>query len=55
MVFAIVVAIAVPLVFLALVRWLDLYASGSLKSILICLGGGMAAFYGVAANGDFIG
>ncbi len=40
----IVVAIAVPLLFLALVRWLDLYASGSIKGVLVCLGWGVVAF-----------
>ena len=38
------IAIAVPLIFLALVRWLDLYASGSFKVVLICLAGGILAF-----------
>jgi RsiW-degrading membrane proteinase PrsW (M82 family) len=40
-----VTAIAIPLLFLALVRWLDLYASGSLKGVLICLGGGVVAYW----------
>src|SRR5512136_2324734 len=44
MILGIVIAIAVPLGFLALVRWLDLYASGSLKGVLVCLGWGMVAF-----------
>jgi RsiW-degrading membrane proteinase PrsW (M82 family) len=37
-------AVAVPLGFLALVRWLDLYASGSIKGVLICFGWGLVAF-----------
>src|SRR5512136_1618188 len=45
MILGIVIAIAVPLGFLALVRWLDLYASGSLKGVLVCLGWGMVAFW----------
>ena len=40
-----VVAIAIPLVFLYLVRWLDLYASGSFRLLLVCLGWGVGAFY----------
>jgi RsiW-degrading membrane proteinase PrsW (M82 family) len=45
MVIGMLIAIAVPLVFLVLVRWLDLYASGSFWGILLCTGWGMAAFY----------
>lgn len=45
MIFAAIVAVAIPLVFLYLVRWLDLYASGSFKVLIICLGWGVAAFY----------
>ena len=45
MIIGILVAVGVPLVFLALVRWLDLYASGRFKVVLICLGGGMVAFF----------
>jgi RsiW-degrading membrane proteinase PrsW (M82 family) len=41
---AIVVAVSVPLLFLYLVRWLDLYASGSFQAIVICLLWGIAAF-----------
>jgi RsiW-degrading membrane proteinase PrsW (M82 family) len=41
---AIVVAVSVPLLFLYLVRWLDLYASGSFQAIVICLLWGVAAF-----------
>jgi RsiW-degrading membrane proteinase PrsW (M82 family) len=44
MVIAVIVAIAVPLIFLFMVRWLDLYASGSLKEVVICLVWGMVAF-----------
>ena len=40
-----VVAVAIPLIFLYLVRWLDLYASGSLKMILICLVWGAVTFF----------
>ena len=50
-----VTAIAVPLLFLALVRWLDLYASGSLKGVLICLGGGAAAFWLALPINDAVG
>lgn len=42
----IAIAVAVPLVFLYLVRWLDLYASGSFKVVLVCLGWGGVAFLG---------
>ncbi len=45
MILAMLVAVAVPLTFLALVRWLDLYASENFKVVLVCLGGGMAAFF----------
>jgi len=41
---AIVVAVSVPLLFLYLVRWLDLYASGSFRAIVICLLWGVTAF-----------
>jgi len=44
MILAIATAIAVPLVFLGLVRWLDLYASGSFRGIMVCVGWGMFAF-----------
>jgi RsiW-degrading membrane proteinase PrsW (M82 family) len=40
----ILTAVAVPLLFLALVRWLDLYASGSFKVVLLCAGWGAVAF-----------
>ena len=42
---SVMVAIAIPLLFLALVRWLDLYASGSFRVVIGCLIWGMAAFY----------
>lgn len=45
MMVGIVVAVAVPLGFLGLVRWLDLYASGSFKGVLVCLGWGVVAFW----------
>ena len=41
---AIVVAVSVPLLFLYLVRWLDLYASGSFQAVVICLLWGTVAF-----------
>src|SRR5262245_32110116 len=44
MVIAVIVAIAVPLIFLFMVRWLDLYASGSIKTVVICLLWGIVAF-----------
>lgn len=40
-----VVAIVIPLGFLYLVRWLDLYASGSFKTVLICFAWGWVAFF----------
>lgn len=40
-----IVAIVLPIVFLGLVRWLDLYASGSFKGVLICFGWGLVAFF----------
>lgn len=59
MIIAAVVAVAIPLVFLYLVRWLDLYASGSFKVLLVCLGWGVAAFFlALGANtlaGNLIG
>jgi RsiW-degrading membrane proteinase PrsW (M82 family) len=45
MVIAVIVAIAVPVIFLFMVRWLDLYASGSLKVVMCCLLWGMLAFW----------
>lgn len=45
MILATLVAAALPLLFLALVRWLDLYATGSFKGVLVCLGWGFAAFW----------
>lgn len=38
------ISILVPAVFLYLVRRLDLYASGSLTTVLLCMVGGLAAF-----------
>lgn len=57
MIFAgILTAVAVPALFLALVRWLDLYASGSFRGILICLCGGVVAFLlAFQVNGFFGG
>src|SRR5690349_10609870 len=45
MLIALVVAVAVPLIFLGLVRWLDLYASGSRKAVVMCLLWGAVAFF----------
>jgi RsiW-degrading membrane proteinase PrsW (M82 family) len=45
MIIPVIVAIVIPLGFLYLVRWLDLYASGSFKTVLICFGWGLAAFF----------
>lgn len=39
-----IIAIVIPLAFLLLVRRLDLYASGSFATVLLCMGGGVAAF-----------
>jgi RsiW-degrading membrane proteinase PrsW (M82 family) len=43
--FAVIVAVAIPLLFLALVRWLDLYASGSFRTVILCLAWGAVAFF----------
>lgn len=40
-----IVAIVIPIGFLYLVRWLDLYASGSFKTVLLCFGWGLVAFF----------
>lgn len=45
MIIAALVAIAIPLVFLFIVRKLDLYASGSFKTALLCLAWGGVAFF----------
>ncbi|MBI4321384.1 MAG: PrsW family intramembrane metalloprotease, partial [Chloroflexi bacterium] len=47
-------AIAIPLIFLYLVRWLDLYASGSFKIVLVSLGWGIVAFAGAFYVNTFI-
>ncbi len=44
MIVGMVAAVAIPLAFLALVRWLDLYASGSIRGVLVCFGWGIVAF-----------
>ncbi|HEX2988481.1 MAG TPA: PrsW family intramembrane metalloprotease [Chloroflexota bacterium] len=44
MILAVVAAVAIPLVFLYLVRWLDLYASGSFRLVVLCLVWGCVAF-----------
>jgi len=55
MIFAIVVAIAVPLAFLYLVHWLDLYATGSFRAVLLCLvWGGVAFFLALFPNSSAI-
>lgn len=46
MILPLAVGILLPLVFLVLVRTLDLYASGSFASVLVAFGGGLAAFGG---------
>jgi RsiW-degrading membrane proteinase PrsW (M82 family) len=43
---ALIAGIALPLLFLWLVRTLDLYASGSFNNVLVALVGGLAAFGG---------
>ncbi len=43
---AFLVGIALPIVFLALVRALDLYASGSFKTVMVAFIGGLLAFGG---------
>jgi RsiW-degrading membrane proteinase PrsW (M82 family) len=55
MIAGMVIAVAVPLVFLALVRWLDLYASGSFKVVLICFGWGVIAFWLALQVNSFLG
>ncbi len=45
MILGMLVAVAVPVGFLGIVRWLDLYASGSIKGVLICFGWGLVAFW----------
>lgn len=52
---AIVIAMAVPIVFLALVRWLDLYASGSFRQVLLCFAWGAVAFFLALQVNSFIG
>jgi RsiW-degrading membrane proteinase PrsW (M82 family) len=55
MILGMLVSVAVPLLFLTLVRWLDLYASGSFKAVLICLGWGAVAFLlAVPVNGAML-
>ncbi len=44
MLLAALVAVIIPLIFLLLVRRLDLYASGSFRTVLICMGCGVFAF-----------
>ncbi len=55
MILGMLVAVAVPLGFLGLVRWLDLYASGSIKGVLVCLGWGVAAFWLALEINSFVG
>lgn len=54
MVAAVAVAVAIPLAFLYLVRWLDLYASGSFRTVLLCLAWGLVAFYGALQVNSFV-
>ena len=53
------IAVLVPAAFLLLVRRLDLYASGSIRTVLLCMLGGLAAFLGryasIRAVGDDVG
>ncbi|MBI2906448.1 MAG: PrsW family intramembrane metalloprotease [Chloroflexi bacterium] len=42
---AAVLAVAIPLTFLYIVRWLDLYASSGVRWLLVCLGWGAVAFF----------
>ncbi len=51
----IMIAVTVPLLFLALVRWLDLYASGSIKGVLVCFGWGLIAFWLALQINTFVG
>ena len=44
MILGIVVAVSAPLLFLYMIRWLDLYASGSFQIVAICLLWGVVAF-----------
>lgn len=59
MIAGMIVAVAIPLAFLALVRWLDLYASESIKGVLVCFGWGLVAFFLAlevnTALGEFVG
>jgi RsiW-degrading membrane proteinase PrsW (M82 family) len=49
-----IVAIVLPIVFLYLVRWLDLYASGSFRGVVICFGWGIVAFFLSLGTNTFI-
>lgn len=40
---AIAISIVFPLIYLSLIRWLDLYASGSFKTVLACVGWGITS------------
>lgn len=55
MVFGMAIAVSVPIGFLVLVRWLDLYASGSLKGVLICFGWGIVAFWLALQINSYLG
>ena len=48
------VAIVLPIAFLYLVRWLDLYASGNFKLVLLCFGWGIVAFFLSLVTNSFI-
>jgi protease PrsW len=53
MIIPVAIALAIPLAFLYLVRWLDLYASGNFKTLLICLGWGIISFFFARQGNDF--
>ncbi len=53
MIVASIVAIAVPLTFSYIVHWLDLYASGSFRAVVICLLWGSLAFFLVLYPNSF--
>ncbi|MGB8646483.1 MAG: PrsW family intramembrane metalloprotease [Anaerolineae bacterium] len=53
MIAGIAVAVAIPIAFLLLVRWLDLYASGSFWTVILCFIWGVLAFSIVFPINDF--
>jgi RsiW-degrading membrane proteinase PrsW (M82 family) len=42
-VFTIAISIFFPIIYLSIIRWLDLYASGSFKTVVACVGWGMGS------------